>query len=168
MWDLPRPGLEPVSPALAGRFLTTAPPGQPHGISFCNSAFNDITSVDWNWRWLTIYTMEISKSYKSGGLFSPREPVVKHQCTSGPFSLELWHIPPYNAMILCTRRYAGCRGYKVESVTVEGRKRKSHPPQLKDCGGCLIPVWNVRSNKLSRYSFMYGEIRPKVARKNII
>ena len=30
MWDLPRPGLEPVSPALAGRFLTTAPPGKPH------------------------------------------------------------------------------------------------------------------------------------------
>ena len=25
-WDLPRPGLEPVSPALAGGFLTTAPP----------------------------------------------------------------------------------------------------------------------------------------------
>ena len=43
MWDLPRPGLEPVSPALAGRFSTTAPPGKPlqlsfdfhlHGISF--------------------------------------------------------------------------------------------------------------------------------------
>ena len=30
MWDLPRPGLEPVSPAPAGRFLTTAPPGKPH------------------------------------------------------------------------------------------------------------------------------------------
>ena len=29
MWDLPRPGLEPVSPALTGRFLTTAPPGKP-------------------------------------------------------------------------------------------------------------------------------------------
>ena len=28
-WDLPRPGLEPVSPALAGGFLTTAPPGSP-------------------------------------------------------------------------------------------------------------------------------------------
>ena len=28
MWDLPRPGLEPVSPALAGRFSTTAPPGK--------------------------------------------------------------------------------------------------------------------------------------------
>ena len=29
IWDLPRPGLEPVSPALAGGFLTTAPPGKP-------------------------------------------------------------------------------------------------------------------------------------------
>ena len=29
MWDLPRPGLEPVSPALAGRFSATAPPGKP-------------------------------------------------------------------------------------------------------------------------------------------
>ena len=29
MWDLPRPGRERMSPALAGRFLTTAPPGKP-------------------------------------------------------------------------------------------------------------------------------------------
>ena len=29
MWDLSRSGLEPVSPALAGRFSTTAPPGKP-------------------------------------------------------------------------------------------------------------------------------------------
>ena len=29
MWDLPRPGLEPASPALAGRLPTTAPPGKP-------------------------------------------------------------------------------------------------------------------------------------------
>ena len=29
MWDLPGPGLEPLSPLLAGRFLTTAPPGKP-------------------------------------------------------------------------------------------------------------------------------------------
>ena len=29
MWDPPRPGLEPVCPALAGRFSTTAPPGKP-------------------------------------------------------------------------------------------------------------------------------------------
>ena len=29
MWDLLGPGLEPTSPALAGGFLTTAPPGKP-------------------------------------------------------------------------------------------------------------------------------------------
>ena len=29
LWDLPRPGLEPVSPILAGRFSTTAPPRKP-------------------------------------------------------------------------------------------------------------------------------------------
>ena len=34
MWELPRPGLEPVSPALAGRLLTTAPPGKPNSIAF--------------------------------------------------------------------------------------------------------------------------------------
>ena len=28
MWDLSGPGIKPVSPALAGRFLTTAPPGK--------------------------------------------------------------------------------------------------------------------------------------------
>ena len=28
MWDLPGPGFEPMSPALAGRFLTTVPPGK--------------------------------------------------------------------------------------------------------------------------------------------
>ena len=30
MWDLPGPGIGPVSPALAGGFLTTAPPGKSY------------------------------------------------------------------------------------------------------------------------------------------
>ena len=34
MWDPPRPGLEPVSPALAGRLSTTAPPGKPNTVFF--------------------------------------------------------------------------------------------------------------------------------------
>ena len=33
-WDLPRPGLEPVSPASAGRLSTTAPPGKPRTFKF--------------------------------------------------------------------------------------------------------------------------------------
>ena len=34
MWDLPGPGLKPVSPALAGRFLSTVPPGKSPGQNF--------------------------------------------------------------------------------------------------------------------------------------
>ena len=30
MCSLPKSGVEPVSPALAGRFFTTEPPGKPH------------------------------------------------------------------------------------------------------------------------------------------
>ena len=34
MWDPPRPGLEPVSPALAGGLPTTAPPGKSQNAVF--------------------------------------------------------------------------------------------------------------------------------------
>ena len=40
MWDPPRPGLEPVSPALAGRLLTTAPPGKPSSFFYDWIIFN--------------------------------------------------------------------------------------------------------------------------------
>ena len=33
MWTLPRPGVEPVSPALAGGLLITGPPGQFTGVA---------------------------------------------------------------------------------------------------------------------------------------
>ena len=41
MWDLPGPGIEPVSSALAGRFLSTRPPGKPLNISFCFSGMGE-------------------------------------------------------------------------------------------------------------------------------
>ena len=44
MWDLPGPGIEPVSPALAGGFFTTESPGEPHPLVFvpnsCDFVFN--------------------------------------------------------------------------------------------------------------------------------
>ena len=35
-WDLPRPGMEPMSPASAGGFLTTGPPGKSPLHQFCS------------------------------------------------------------------------------------------------------------------------------------
>ena len=43
MWDLPRPGLEPVCPALAGRFSTTAPPGKPLAMPFQYCCFSALS-----------------------------------------------------------------------------------------------------------------------------
>ena len=48
MWDLPGPGLEPVFPALAGRFLTTMPPGKPHPLVTSNllSVYTNLPLLD--------------------------------------------------------------------------------------------------------------------------
>ena len=48
MWDLPRPGLEPVSPALAGGLSTTAPPGKPR-----------IDFLKWTWIYIWRYTAKL-------------------------------------------------------------------------------------------------------------
>ena len=37
MWDLPAPGIEPVSPALVDRVLTTGPPGNSEIEIFTNN-----------------------------------------------------------------------------------------------------------------------------------
>ena len=42
MWDLPGPGLEPMSPALAGGFLTAVPSGKPLN-------FFERENVWWSW-----------------------------------------------------------------------------------------------------------------------
>ena len=61
MWDLPRPGLEPVSPELAGRLSTTAPAGKPLSFSWASSFLSffkscwfvgDTRSFALSWIWL--------------------------------------------------------------------------------------------------------------------
>ena len=42
MWDLPEAGLEPVSPALAGGFLTTTPPGKSLEFFFNKDSLRDL------------------------------------------------------------------------------------------------------------------------------
>ena len=51
--DLPVPGIEPASPALAGRFFTTEPPGKPLGVlqwssnAWMNHAVNGKVNQGW-------------------------------------------------------------------------------------------------------------------------
>ena len=44
-WDLPGPGLEPVSLALAGGFLTTEPPGKPKDVILLEAKFEYVYSA---------------------------------------------------------------------------------------------------------------------------
>ena len=48
MWDLPRPGLEPLSPAPAGRFSTTAPPGKPKHVLHPIITEHHLTSISFS------------------------------------------------------------------------------------------------------------------------
>ena len=46
MWDLPRPGIEPVSLVLTGRVLTTGPPGKSQVITFKKLLFLHVFGGD--------------------------------------------------------------------------------------------------------------------------
>ena len=61
MWDLPGPGLKPVSPALAGGFLTTAPPGKSikHLLKYLTYVVSN--SYDYSIMWISVYIFYSSK-----------------------------------------------------------------------------------------------------------
>ena len=64
MWDPPRPGLEPLSPALAGRFSTTAPPGKPKN-TFLKEKNLDVSAME-------VAVQNYRNSYKWIGLLGNR------------------------------------------------------------------------------------------------
>ena len=46
MWDLPRPRIEPVTPAFAGGFMTTEPPGEaPYSTLNSGMSLKGVTSI---------------------------------------------------------------------------------------------------------------------------
>ena len=62
MWDLPGPGIEPVSPALAGKFLTTAPPGKSPS-SFLGKPISNLTGLQKSYLQLLRYVCVCSSSF---------------------------------------------------------------------------------------------------------
>ena len=81
--DPPRPGLEPVSPAPAGRLSTTAPPGKPQTLIFNASAI--LYSLDHSsFSFLVIQTI-LSSSYILGSLLSAEDVMVSKN----------WYLPSW-------------------------------------------------------------------------
>ena len=74
MCDLPGPGLEPVSLALAGRFLTTAPPGKLQNITFIFDIFIGCKSLVWQLIFSRILT--VLSHYLLASISSPGKSVI--------------------------------------------------------------------------------------------
>ena len=70
MWDLPRPGLEPVFPALAGRLSTTAPPGKSSDAFFISrSCDRAVIRLAHKVRGLIVNQLPLTNSVKNLGKF---------------------------------------------------------------------------------------------------
>ena len=51
MWDLPRPGIKPMPPAVASRFFTTEPPGMPLHVLFLTTFLTNLTAILSSIKW---------------------------------------------------------------------------------------------------------------------
>ena len=58
IWDLPGPGIELISPALAGKFLTSGPPGKPL-ITFLMSISSNTLKVEGRLSYVLFYAFWI-------------------------------------------------------------------------------------------------------------
>ena len=87
MWDLPRPGLEPVCPALAGRFSTTAPPGKPWFLLFNKLPPRDLYEF-------TSTSTLFPKKFVLGWLLLVME-LVLHMAVGKSLPVSI-HIPDYS------------------------------------------------------------------------
>ena len=62
--DLPDPGIKPMSPALAGGFFTTEPPGKPHFIYICILNFDFFPSSFWFCLfWFYMFFLTVSANF---------------------------------------------------------------------------------------------------------
>ena len=83
MWDLPRPGLKPMSPALAGGFLTTAPLGK-HEKQALNDTLNKMDLID-IYRTFHPKTEEYTFFSSAHGTFSWIDHNLGHKSSLGKF-----------------------------------------------------------------------------------
>ena len=124
MWDLPGPGLEPVSPALAGGFLTTAPPGKSK--NWKNSAFQ----------------MKVDKAS------TPSSPLGKAIITGFPCIHDIHsfhkHLPD-----TCQVREAG-PGLKLAASFAPSLRTQWREPSLQPAGRAQGGAFTARAPRCTR------------------
>ena len=167
MRDLPLSGIEPVSPALAGRFFTTEPPARPRS---CTSLLHEIwwiAVLPWtNHLFLAKSQFPHLSEGEDNQLLTEPSPYARHRQTSF-----------YGASLYCTLRYRVFHRLKV-----------SGNPAWSKCVGAVFPAASAhwvslchvgKGNKRGRLPFRHrvpcitslsltqdlgGGVPPRVAR----
>ena len=76
MWNLPRPGIEPISSALAGRLSTTGPPGgSPHG-----GDFDSKMKTDWWQGKSLVFRVSLTDGWQSLSSIHPHILICLRTC----------------------------------------------------------------------------------------
>ena len=141
MWDLPGSGLKPVSPAFAGRFLTTAPPGKSPPYLYWNTlqrfklkkwflVFMGIIDTQKNLLWNQVET-EWARSTYSTFLFAPLPSVLQKPAVT---SRDISGIRPQSSC--CSE---GCQGLVLSAASVMhgvSRPPDSARPPATAARGC--------------------------------
>ena len=78
MWDLPRSGIEPMSPALAGGFFTTEPPGKSPPTHLDNFHLSATFSA-W-WKFIKVWGMNKTIMLMEKARFSSVRPSGLSRC----------------------------------------------------------------------------------------
>jgi len=93
MWNLPRPGVEPVSPALAGRFLTTEPQGKSWTHVFWVEGTRYLSNLVWGYLyWSLLKGLYDKKWEKTDGMlrWQAIRSLMKRFCVPGCASSHCW------------------------------------------------------------------------------
>ena len=151
MWDLPRPGLEPVSPALAGRLSTTAPPGKPMA-GFYTSRKNDYFCLPYFLLGTYSCSITVSKAQSLKLVLSP----------SGTCRLLIIYTLTREGFKSCTRRKSGwqkcnwvLRARAPPRMQWEPSTHQA-PWMLSSDTQTLIPEGDVNNKSWSTWSLVHG------------
>ena len=165
-WELHRPGTEPVSPALAGDYFTTEPPGKPTPhIRFLNFVVSDqgyvhlffqsstshrcgvcvSTPSECSWHWAEIIWLHICLTPQPDCLWKAESQGLAHFCT---FISSTWLHIHYTCtdgiMSSHRRKYSKLPGRAFMISRYPGRATK-----MKRSPHCLCLSWTVSVRLLS-------------------
>ena len=128
MWDLPGPGLEPVSLALAGGFLTTAPPGKSYRQT---SWKNSPHTLSLHWR----DSQSHSNAFQDGFSLLPSHETILAETTTSLLTTRFLvsHFPYLIFFAWKALLHVGSEGVVIPRDAIH-----VSPPTCSLCGACSV------------------------------